>query len=72
MWWLLPVVVGLASVGGGARLVARGRRIAAAGESSGDRDLAVRGATLVVAGTMMVTWGCAIAAGLAMLSYALR
>ena len=66
------MLVGLASLGGGGRLVIRGRRLAATGESSSDRALAVRGATLIVLGTMLVTWGCAVAAVLAMVGYALR
>jgi hypothetical protein len=67
-WWLLPGIVGLASVVGGAWVVRRGRRIAA----GGDRAQAVRGATLTVLGTLMVTSGCTAAAVVAMISYALR
>ena len=67
-WWLPPVALGLASVGTGVWLVLRGRRVAAAG----DRERAVRGATLTVLGTMMVTSGCTAAAVVAMLAWALR
>lgn len=67
-WWVAPVVLGLVSVGLGVRLIVQGRRIAA----SGERERAVRGATLTVLGTMLVTSGCTAAAVVAMLSYALR
>ena len=67
-WWVPSVLRGLGSVAGGAWFIQRGRRIAA----SGDRGLAVRGATLTVLGTMLVTSGCTAAAVVAMLSYALR
>jgi hypothetical protein len=67
-WWLVPTVLGLGSVVGGALVVRRGRRIAA----GGDRGQAVRGATLIVLGTMLVTSGCTAAAVVGMLSYALR
>ena len=67
-WWLVPTVLGLGSVFGGVLVVRRGRRIAA----GGDRGQAVRGATLIVLGTMLVTSGCTAAAVVGMLSYALR
>jgi len=67
-WWVLPVLVGLGSVAGGARFILRGRRVAA----SGDPGLAVHGAALTVMGTMLVTSGVTAAAAVAMLSYALR
>ncbi|MFC4783741.1 hypothetical protein ACT8ZV_04665 [Nocardioides sp. MAHUQ-72] len=67
-WWLVPGVLGLGSVLGGVCVIRRGRRFA----SGGDRAQAVRGATLTVLGTMLVTSGCTAAAVVAMLSYALR
>jgi hypothetical protein len=67
-WWVLPVVMAVATVVGSVRLIARGRRVAA----GDDPALAVRGATLTVLGTTMLTSGLTAAAVVAMLSYALR
>ena len=67
-WWVLPLALGLLSVGGGGWLVVRGRRIAGCGR----RDLAVRGASLTVLGVRVLTAGLTGTAVVAMLSYGLR